>query len=53
MSIGQFEHAYGQFRLRSAEVAGAGAAIDLRAELASAEARLRQPGGGDPSDPAQ
>ena len=52
MSIGQFEQAYGQFRLRSAEVAGAGAAIDLRkAELASAEARLRQPGGGDPSDP--
>ena len=45
MSIGQFEHAYGEFQLRSAEVAGARAMIDLRkAELASAEARQRQPG---------
>ena len=52
MSISQFEHAYSEFQLKSAEVASTSAAIDLRkAELASAEARLQQPGRADPSEP--
>ena len=52
MSISQFEHAYSEFQLKSAEVASTRATIALRkAELASAEARLQQPGRADLSDP--